>query len=157
MASCDPMESPSGRACDDSTNRCRLRTASTISRIAGLVVIGGRSRSAADLVEQLLDAVLAGNRFVVVERELWRALQPQARADLAAQETGRAGQRPLGIATALLVAERRIVHARLLQIRADAHPRQRHEPDARIVNVAREQRRQLASDLIGDAIGSRAL
>src|SRR5262245_19910880 len=157
MASCDPMESPSGRACDDSTNRCRLRTASTISRIAGLVVIGGRSRSAADLVEQLLDAVLAGNRFVVVERELRRALQPQARADLAPQEAGGAGQRPLGVATALLVAERRVVHASLLQIWAHADARQRHEPDPRIVDLAREQRRQLAPDLIGDTIGSRAL
>src|SRR3954468_11242808 len=32
MASCDPIESPSGRACEVSTNRCRLRMASQMRR-----------------------------------------------------------------------------------------------------------------------------
>ena len=47
--------------------------------------------------------------------------------------------------------------ARLLKVRRDLHARQRHEPDARIVHFAREQRGQFAADLIGDAVGSRAL
>ncbi len=110
-----------------------------------------------DLAEQLLDAVLAGNRFVVVEYQLRRTLQAQARADLPPQEPSRARQRALGVAPALLVAERSVVHASLLQVAAHLHPGQRHEPDARIVNLPGEQRGQLAADLIGHALGPGAL
>ena len=40
IASCDPIESPSGRACDESTKRCRARIASTISlNLRAFVVI----------------------------------------------------------------------------------------------------------------------
>src|SRR5262245_34482284 len=113
--------------------------ASTIAEMAGLVVIVGRRRSGVDLAEQLLDSVLAGNRFVVVKGDLGRALEAQAHPDLASEEAGGAGQRALGVAPALLVAEGGVVDARLLQIGADAHARQRHETDARVVDLASEQ------------------
>src|SRR5947209_6229280 len=84
IASCEPIESPSGRECDDSTNRCRARIAATIAWSGALLVI---SRMAArfDLVEELLDPVLPGDRFVVHERHVRRPLQAQPRSDLAAE------------------------------------------------------------------------
>src|SRR5258708_15077884 len=120
MASCDPMESPSGRECEESTNRRRVRTASTICWISGLVVvIGGRIRrhgaagaAGADGVEELLDPVLAGDRLVVKELELRHALQPQARADPAPQEHRGAAQRPGGVGARLVVTQRAVVDAR---------------------------------------------
>src|ERR1044072_5665913 len=130
MASCDPIESPSGRACDDSTKRCRARMASAMALACGLVVIGRRMRRGVELAEQLFDPVLSGNRFVVVKGQFGGPLEPQAGADLAAQEPGGARQRAFGATAALLVAERRVVDVRLLQIGADPHPCQRHEPDA---------------------------
>src|SRR6185436_508538 len=69
MASCDPIESPSGRACDDTTNRCRARIASTIRSTVALVVIG-RMVAGFDFVEQLFDAILPGDGLVVEERQL---------------------------------------------------------------------------------------
>jgi hypothetical protein len=93
---------------------------------AGLVVIvvrlGGcasRRRTGglgANLVEQLLDPVLAGDRLVVDELELGDALQAQPRADLAPEEGNRAVQRPARALARPVVAERRVVDARVLQV-----------------------------------------
>src|SRR6185436_9333415 len=126
---CDPIESPSGRECEEITKRRRARIASTMAGSSGLVVIivaiggsaGGRGARvrgavAADLVEQLLDPVLAGDRLVVDELELGDALQAQARADLAAQERNRAMERAVRALTRLVVTERGVVHARVLQV-----------------------------------------
>src|SRR5712691_12056379 len=118
------MESPSGRECEESTNRCRARIASTICRISGLIVIIVRSAGSAarrrfggaNLVEELLDPVLAGNRFVVDELERRDALQPQPRSNLPPQKRHRALERARRAPAARLVAERGIVHAGLLQI-----------------------------------------
>src|SRR5262249_15533466 len=93
MASWDPIESPSARACEGRTNRPRVRTASTIARICVSFIIVGHWRRGMDLVEQLLDAILAGDRVVVVEGELGRPLQAQPRPDLPAEEAGRAAER----------------------------------------------------------------
>ena len=71
-----------------------------------------RGRSAAragvlDLVQQLLDAVLAGDRFVVDERQLGDALQAEPRPDLPAQERRRPLERAAAVRARLVVAERR--------------------------------------------------
>src|SRR5262245_28258635 len=125
IASCDPIESPSGRACDDSTNRCRSWMACAMSLITGLLVIVWRRGLGVDLAEQLLDAALAGNRFVVVEGQFRRTLQAQARADLPAQKSAGARERAVGVAAALLVAERRVVDVGLLEIGRDSDTCQR--------------------------------
>src|SRR5262245_13990945 len=109
IASCEPIESPSGRECDDSTNRRRPRMACAMSLVNGLLVIVWRRGLGVDLAEQLLDAILAGDRFVVVKGQFWRALQAQAGADLPPQEPAGARERAVGIAAALFVAERRVV------------------------------------------------
>src|SRR6478736_17619 len=98
MASCEPIESPSGREWDERTKRWRERTASTMRAMSGLVVIGvcrgigcGARRvfRGANLVEELFDPILAGDRLVVEELELRRPFQPQPRSDLTAQERRR--------------------------------------------------------------------
>src|SRR5262245_7990813 len=122
---------------------------------AGLGCIG------VELVDQLLDAILAGDRLVVDEPQFGDAAQAQARSDLTAEKRGGALQRALRAAARLRLvtarSERCEVDARLLQIRGDLDARQGHEPDARIVHLAREQAGELAANLIRDAIRSRAL
>src|SRR5262245_54948095 len=95
MASCDPIESPSGRECDETTKRCRERMASTIcGSSGGLVVIGiggcvggvDGSLRGANVVQELLDAVLAGNGFVVEELDLGRPFEAEAGPDLAPEK-----------------------------------------------------------------------
>src|ERR1700722_2977553 len=101
MASCEPIESPSGREWDEITNRVRGPIASTICWISGASEVGvivslrpvvrrldhsvaarvGRD-ARLDLVEELFDAVLPGDRIVVHEGELGHPPQPQARSDL---------------------------------------------------------------------------
>src|SRR5437899_6943624 len=159
-ASCDPIESPSGRACEERTNRCRTRMASVIRSSSGarlLVWIGVVVGACMNVAEDLLDALLAGDRFIVHEYELRHAFQPQPRADLPPEERGRALERARARAPRLLVTERRIEDARLLDVVRHLDARQRHEADARVVHFAREQLRQLGADLIGDAVGPRAL
>src|SRR5262249_1957762 len=149
---------PSGRAWEESTNRRRDRIASTIDPISGLVVIGIRMRAAGavrgvDLVEELLDSILAGDRFIVEELELGHALQPQPRADLPPQKRRGALEGAGGVPARRVVAERRVRHAGVLQVRRHRDARDGDEPDAGIVDVAREQLRDLAADLIADARG----
>src|SRR5689334_18624414 len=73
IASWLPIESPSGRECEEMTNRRRARIASTIREMSGSVA----AIVSVDFVEDLVDPVLAGNRLVVLELELGHALQPQ--------------------------------------------------------------------------------
>src|SRR5690348_18333406 len=108
IANCDPIESPSGRACDVTRKRCRDWIASQMRSRVGLLVIvfeaivrGGRHRRAGALVgfrfqllQDLFDAVLVRDRFVVEELELGRAAQADALADVMAQEGRGALQRP---------------------------------------------------------------
>src|SRR6266550_2764176 len=138
------MESPSGRLCDEIANRCRPRIASTICAMSGLfvIIVGGRGSGArqcfapfadANLLEELLDPVLAGDRLVVDEIELGDALQPQARADLAPQERHRAVERARRALPRLLVAERGVVDASQLEIGRDLHAGDRDEAETRVV------------------------
>src|SRR5215217_3672937 len=120
MASCDPIESPSGRECDDSTKRCRARMAATISGTRGLLMILrrlARIGPCLELVQQLLDPILAGNRFVVLEQQFGGPLEPQPRSNLPAQKRRRAAKGARRVAAALVVTQRGVEHAGLLQIR----------------------------------------
>src|SRR2546427_656867 len=114
-----------------------------------------------NLVEQLLDAVLAGDRFVVQELELRDALEAETRPNLPPEERRGALEgapavlsRRAGVTRG---AERGVEDARELQVRTDLDARQRHETDARVVHVTREQQRELRADLVGDTVGPGAL
>ena len=110
-----------------------------------------------NLVEDLLDPVLAGDRVVVDERELRYALQAQPGANLPPQECGGAAEREAARAPSLLVAKHRVEHAGLLDVGADLHASQGDESDPWIVDLARQKRRELGSNLVGHPIGTRAL
>src|SRR5207253_5774133 len=128
----------------------RARMASTICGSGGaLLIVGVGVGAGMNVVEDLLDAVLAGDRTVVEESKLGNTLEAQPRADLPPQERSGALERTLGGAPRLLVAERSVIHARLLDVSAHLDARQRHEPDARIVHVAGEELGELAANLIG--------
>src|SRR5262252_6979861 len=128
MASCDPMESPSGRACEEIRN---LRRACIASQISVFVVVcvailcrGGFARVLGgscglfgfQVLEDLFDAILPGDRFVVEELQLGHAPQAQALAELAPQKRRGAPERLRGLAPRLLVPHRRVVGARELQV-----------------------------------------
>src|SRR5262249_34158556 len=164
MARCEPSESPSGRVCDETTKRWRARMASTIWDSSGVIVIGVRVGGGvcggfrgANLVEQLLDAILPGDRFVIDELELRGALQAQPRAELAAEKRRRTIERPAAVAPRRGVAEHGVVDARLLQVGCHRHAGDGHEPDSRVVHLAGDHRGDFAADLIGDACGSGSL
>src|SRR5439155_3502633 len=131
MASCDPIESPSGRECEEMRKRRRARMASTTCRNSLLLVglgdvgiVGGM-----DVLQELLDAILSGDRIVVGEPELWYAPQAKPSAKLAAQKWRRAFEGASRGGPGALVAEHRVHDSRHLQIRAEMHPRQGHESD----------------------------
>ena len=91
--------------------------------------------------------------LVEEELQLGHASQPQPPAELAAEERRRALERPRGLPPRLLVAERRVVDARELQVGGDLDAGERQEADARIVHLARLSiPRQLDADLIADAL-----
>src|ERR1700722_11488748 len=104
------MASPSGRECDAMTNRWRDRMASTICASSGAcrrsgagVVIAICGRLGVNFVDELLDAILAGDGLIDHEVNLGRALQPEPCADLAAQKRRRAVQRPVARGARLVV------------------------------------------------------
>src|SRR5262245_12248142 len=103
------MESPSGRVCDEITKRRRAAIASTIGVVSGLIVIGiaaaaraGRPIGRPDLLENLLDPILARDRFVIHELEIGHAPEPQPRADLAAKKRRRALERARRVAAVVV-------------------------------------------------------
>src|SRR5262245_22567321 len=166
IASDDPIESPSGLVCEEITNRCRARMASAICWTSGLVVIVSiagiavrlrRGLRGVELVQQLLDPILAADRFIEDELERRDAPQAQPRSDLAAKKRRGTIECARRLAPRLLVAERRVEHARVLQIRGHLNACDRHKAQARIVNVAREQLTDFATNLIGNAIGTGTL
>jgi hypothetical protein len=116
---------------------------------AGIVVLGGT-----DLVQQLFDTILAGDRFVKEERELWHTPEPETRADLSSQERRGPVERAPGALTRAIVPERRVIHTCLLDVWAHLDARQRHEPYARVVHFSREELGEFASNLIRHTIWS---
>src|SRR2546430_2096309 len=141
------------------TNRRRARIASTMWWSSGLVVIVAArvAIGRADFLQQLLDAILSGDRFVVPERQLGDAPEPEPRPNLPAQKRSGPLDGARGALAGLVVAEHGVEHARLLKVRRHLHARDRHEPDARIVYVAGEQAGELGANLIGHAVGPRPL
>jgi hypothetical protein len=114
-------------------------------------------RAGVDLVQQLLDAILSGDRLVVLERKIGDALEAQARADLPPEEWLCAIERARAVRPRLFVAEYRVEHPRELDIRADLNAGECHKTDTGIVDFSREERSQFATNLISDSIGSGAL
>src|SRR5690349_6997400 len=115
IASCEPIESPSGRACEVSRKRGRARISSRIRAMSAAAAAGslpsspvaaasvvvfvlvircgcgwrfGRGLAArrVELMEDLLDAISALDGLVEEEFQLRHALQPQPAADLPPQE-----------------------------------------------------------------------
>src|SRR6185369_8418361 len=88
IATCEPMASPSGRACDTTTKRRRARMASATWAIVASVevVVIGRLRLLVELLKNLLDPVLVRDRLVEPELQLRHAPQLHAAADLPPQE-----------------------------------------------------------------------
>src|SRR6188768_336417 len=102
IATCEPMASPSGRAWETTTNRWRARIApATWVRVAsvGVVVIGGIGRwprvggrgvggagglLLVQVLQDLFDAVLVGDRFVEAELQFGHASHLDPAADLPA-------------------------------------------------------------------------
>src|SRR5688572_9690116 len=183
MAIDEPIASPSGRACDVTTKRCRRRIASTMCRrsvgveitvytpqrlarrrvgfrvrILGRVGDGRRLALlvfVVQLAQDLLDAILMGHRFIELELQLRHAAQLQAVADMAAEEAGGALQRLRRLAAGRFVTQGRVVDARLLQVRRDLHAGQGDEADSRVVHFTPAQQfAQHLSDLVADAIGA---
>ena len=62
-----------------------------------------------------------------------------------------------GRASSLLVAEHGVEHTCLLDVGAHLHASQGDEADPWIVDLARQERGELGSNLVGDAIGTGAL
>ena len=94
-------------------------------------------RVGVQLVEDLLDAILAGDRLVVDELQLGDALAAAAARRSGGAGTAWRGRAPCALSCArLLVAEHGVVDARQLQVGADLHARERDEADARVVDLA---------------------
>src|SRR5262245_61292657 len=157
MASWEPIESPSGLACEEITNRRFARITSTMRCSSGALVIvlgvvigvrGVGGLAGMQLVEDPLYAILTGHRIVVDEPDLGRPSQAKPRAKLAAQERRGPFERPRARGLSLLIAKRRVHDPCELEIRADVDARQRDEADAGIVHVPRQQRCQLTSNLV---------
>src|SRR4026208_660217 len=174
IANCDPIESPSGLAWDVSRKRWRRRTSSQIRRTAAAAVstrsliIVGRTECLVvgfgpcgpfcfQLLKNSFDAVALFDRLVVEERQFRDTLQPKALTDLAAQKRRRPIERTRRLPLRLVVPDRRVIHAGLLQIRRQLDLRDRQKSDAGIVNLSRQQRRKLRLNLIADTRSSRAV
>src|SRR5688500_2872776 len=146
MAIDDPMASPSGRACEVTTKRCRVRTSSTmraravsvavwiidrgwgrLRRSAGVVLPGAARVLRVEIAQDLLDAVLVLDRLVELEVELGDAPQLQPAADLAAEEWRGTLEGARRVLARLLVAQRGVVDARRLQVGGDLDAREGDE------------------------------
>src|SRR4051812_41552679 len=174
IASCDPIESPSGLAWDVSRKRCRRRISSEIRRTAeaaastdSLIIVGrtdcviagivSRGPFRLELLKNPFDPVAVFDRLVVEERQFGNPLQAETLPDLPAQERCRTPERARRLALRFVVADQRVVDARLLQVCRHLDARDREEPDARIVDVPGQERRKLRLDLIADTGRSRTL
>src|SRR5687767_12186824 len=94
MATWEPMASPSGRACEVRTKRCRWPMAAQMAATeSAVIVIGGVRRLRmlfGDLLQQLFDAILVTDALVELKLHFRGAAQPQTLANLTAHEPRRA-------------------------------------------------------------------
>src|SRR5918993_4009088 len=164
IASCEPMESPSGRECELITNRWRARIASQMRAIGPALlfaivwwwgILCGPRVVRVDLLQQLLDARLVGDRLVEHERDFRHPSQAQPLRELSAHERCHALQRFFGGPLSRSVAQSRVVDVGNLQVGADTHPRDGHEPHPGIVDIAREHVAGFRLDLLAQPLGPR--
>ena len=59
-------------------------------------------------------------------------------------------RRALRLPLGLVVSEHRVIHAGLLQVGGDVHPREGDETDTRIVNLAGEKLGKVFANLLAD-------
>src|SRR5690349_8609499 len=135
IASWDPIESPSGLACEVSRKRWRRRISSQIRRTAeaaaaastgSLIIIARIVSVVADarpgrpfrleFLKNSFDAIALFDRLVVEERQFRDTLEAQPLADPAPQKWRRPIERARRLSSRLVVADRRVVDARLLKI-----------------------------------------
>src|SRR5215211_5746430 len=103
IASDDPMASPSGRACETITKRCRVRIAAATCALPASVavvviavvvaevrVVRALRLFRMEVAQDLFDAVLMSDRLVEPELQLRHAPQIEPAAHLAAEERRRA-------------------------------------------------------------------
>src|SRR5450830_875321 len=124
-----------------------------LARLSRCRAVASRVGLGLQLLEDLLDAVVLGDRGVVEELELRHAPQAHPLPDLAPQERRRPCEGLAGLALRLRVAVGRVVDARDRQIGGDLDLRQGQEADAGIVHLARDELRQLDADLLADLFG----
>src|SRR5712691_6151302 len=144
------------------TKRWRFRISSAMrsrTDVSVVVVVvircGDGGLVGVQIPQDLFDSVLALDRLVEPELELRDAAQPQAPADLTPQEGRGAIEGPRRLLARFLIAERRVVDARELQVGRDSHAGERDEANTGIVDrAAAEQLAQLVADLFTDAVGT---
>jgi hypothetical protein len=115
---------------------------------------GLRGRLAAlgvEVPKDLLDAIAALDRFVEKELQLGDAPEADPLPDLPAQKRGDTLEGAARFLARLLVAQGCVVDARLLQIGRDFDSGDGQEPDARILDDARQEIGDLDSQLVPDA------
>src|SRR5579864_833463 len=126
--------------------------------MSGLVVIvAGCVVARMQLVDELLDPILAGDPFIVDESQLRDAPKAEPRSHVTAKKWRGSPERALGVPPGGLVTEHRIEHARELEIRGHHDARNGHESHAGIVDLPRQQLSDLSANLISDAIRARSL
>src|SRR5688500_15275863 len=125
----------------------------------GIVIrIGGTAGlSIAKVLQQLFDAVLMPDTLVEGEQNLRRPAQPQPLADLPAHESCGPIERARRVLARRRIAEAGVEHPGMLEIGAHLNAGHRHEADPGIVQLARNHRRDLGADLVGDTIWSGSL
>src|SRR4026207_1668405 len=149
------MESPSGLACEVMRKRRRLRIslqiASTcrvaervglsvaLARFVAVIVSSGEivqvrvlGTFGLDVEDDALDPVLTLDAFIVEEVEPGHVLQAEPPADLVSQKGRRTTERALRFLSLLVVADARVIYARLLQVGRHLHAGDGEKPDARI-------------------------
>jgi hypothetical protein len=105
------------------------------------------------ILQDALDAVLALDVLVEEELKFGNASQAQPLADLPAQERLGPLERAAGLRPRLGIAERRVIDARVLQVRRDLDARDGDEAYSRIVDRARQKLRDVLTNCSPTRLG----
>src|SRR5579864_9129457 len=103
------------------------------------------------VIDQPGKAHAALDRSIVLEMQLGRDAQLQARAELGTQESGGALQPLLGLRKSVRFAQRGEEDLRVGKIRRHLDTGEGDHADARVLQVGTQQPGQFALDLVGDA------
>src|SRR3954452_2109350 len=184
MASCEPIESPSGRAWEVRRKRWRPRISSLIWSTtaasagasptccsllirAGVVDIAiiftrfGKRRLplgfGTQSLQDLFDAVVLLDRLVEHPGELGHTFELEPPSDVTPQEGRGALQRLGRVFPRLGIANRGVEDTRLLQVGRHLDVGDGEKADPRVVDLAGEQFGELSADLVTDTGGSGSL